>query len=124
MSQMEPWRQPIKGELAMRRILFFAGFLIVAVVGPGCGTLSRNNEAVFADLPPSTSETDHPEVDREKMRPEDVIVIHFMRPDWRELPFTGKIREDGTVTLLSNKVFIAAGKTVRDFEKEVANHYG
>ena len=97
---------------------------MVAVFGPGCGTLSRNNEAVFADLPPSMSENDNPEVDLEKMRPGDEIVISFVQPDGKELPYTGKIRDDGTVTFLSNKVFIAAGKTAREFEKEVANQYG
>jgi polysaccharide export outer membrane protein len=53
----------------------------------------------------------------------DVIVITLM-PEGRELPFTGKIQGSGTVTLLSNKVFVAAGKTAREFEKEVASHYG
>ena len=114
----------------MRGMLFVAELLTIAFVGAGCGgTLSRNKEPVasgpvFADLPPSTSATDNPEVELEKMRPGDVIAITFRQPDGKELPFTGKIRDDGTVTLLSNKVFIAAGKTAREFEKEVSNHYG
>jgi len=107
----------------MRVLLFIAGFLIVAVVGPGCGTLS-NKEPVFADLPPLTSETDNLAVDREKMRPGEVIMISFAQPDGKELPFNIKIRDDGTVTLLSNKVFIAAGKTTRELEKEFFNQYG
>ena len=114
----------------MREMLIIAGCLIVAVIAPGCGgTLSKNKEAVasgpvFADLPPSTSELGNPGVGLEKMRPGDQIVISFMQPGGRELPITGKVQDDGTVTLLSNKVFIAAGKTAREFEKEVANHYG
>jgi hypothetical protein len=114
----------------MREMLFIAELLIVAFVGAGCGgTLSRNMEPVasgpdFADLPPLTSATDNPEVELETMRPGDQIVINLMQPDGKELPFTGKIRNDGTVTLLSNKVFIPAGKTAREFEREVANHYG
>jgi len=114
----------------MRGMLIIAGLLIVAVVGAGCGgTLSTNKEAVasgpvYADLPPSTSAPDNPEVDLEKMRPGDEIVITFMQPNRRELPLIGKIQDDGTVTLLSNKVFIAAGKTVRGLEIEVANSYG
>jgi hypothetical protein len=108
---------------------FIAGFLIAVVVGLGCGApLSRNKEVasdpVFAELPPSTSAPDNPEVGLEKIRPGDQIVINFTQPDGKELPFTGKIQDNGTVTLLSNKVFIAAGKTAREFEKEVANHYG
>jgi hypothetical protein len=114
----------------MRGMLLLAGLLIVAVVWIGCGdTLSRNkvaiaSEPVFAPLPSSTSAADNPEVELEKMRPGDVIAINFMQPDGRELPLTSKIRDDGTVTLLSNKVFIAGGKTAREFEKEVANDYG
>jgi hypothetical protein len=114
----------------MRETLFIAGLLIIAVVGPGCSsTLSRNKEAVvsepvFADLPPSTSAPDNAEVELDKMRPGDQIVINFMQPGGRELSVTGKIQNDGTVSLLSNKVFIAGGKTAREFEKEVANHYG
>lgn len=109
----------------MREMPLIAGFLIVAVIGPGCsGTRSRNKAPVFADLPPSTSAPDNIDVDLEKMRPGDVIVITFAQPDGKNLPFSSKIRDDGTVTLLSNKVFIAAGKTAREFEKEVSNHYG
>ena len=113
----------------MRGMPFVAELLTVAVVGLGCsGTLSRNKEAVasgpiFADLPPPTSAPDNPEVDFEKMRPGDEIVINFTRPEGTELPFIGRIRDDGTVTLLS-KVFIAVGKTTREFEREVANYYG
>jgi protein involved in polysaccharide export with SLBB domain len=111
-------------------MLFVAELLIVVVVGLGCSSrLSRNKEAllserVFADLPASTSAPDNPAVDFKKMRPGDEIVINFTRPDGTELPFGGIIRDDGTVTLLSNKVFIAAEKTTRDFEKEIANFYG
>jgi protein involved in polysaccharide export with SLBB domain len=67
----------------MRGILFIAGLLMVAVVGFGCdGTLSRNKEAVasepvFADLPPSTSAPDNPEVNLETIRPGNVIAINF-----------------------------------------------
>jgi hypothetical protein len=113
----------------MRGMLLIAGMLIAAVVGSGCGgTLSRNKEAVasepvFADLPPSTSEQ-HEMEEEFVMRPGDEIVIHFAQPGGKDLPIVGKIWEDGTVTLLSNKVFMAAGKTAREFEKEVYSQYG
>jgi protein involved in polysaccharide export with SLBB domain len=112
----------------MREMLLIAGLLII-VIGPGCsGTLSRNKEGVasgpvFAELPNLKSGL--VETEEFVMRPGDEIAITFMQPDGRELPFTSKIRDDGTVTLLlSNKVFIAAGKTAREFEKEVSNQYG
>jgi hypothetical protein len=90
----------------MGGMLFSAGLLIIGVIGPGCSsTQSRNKEAVasepvFADLPASTSALGNPEVEFEKMRPGYVIAISF-----------------------TNKVFIAAGKTVREVEKEVFDHY-
>jgi protein involved in polysaccharide export with SLBB domain len=114
----------------MREMLLITGFLILAVVGPGCsGTLSRNKEAtasepVFAELPKVTSAPDNPEVDFEKMRPGDEIVINFAKPDGKQFSFAGKVRDDGTITLVSNKVFNAAGKTAREFEKDVFCFYG
>jgi polysaccharide biosynthesis/export protein len=38
-------------------------------------------------------------------------------------PFEGKIKEDGTVTLLLNKAFTAAGKTAGELEKEIRAYY-
>ena len=38
-------------------------------------------------------------------------------------PFEGKIKEDGTVTLLLNKPFTAAGKTAGELEKEIRAFY-
>jgi hypothetical protein len=110
----------------MRGMLLIAGFLIAAI-GAGCsGTLSRNKAVasgpVFEDLrfslAPDESEGEV------VMRLRDPIVINYKQPGGPELPFVGKIRDDGTVTLLSNKVFIAAGKTAREFAKEVYYSYG
>src|SRR5262245_23889509 len=101
----------------MRGMLIIAGLLTVAVFGLGCsGTLSTKKEAVasgpvYADLSPSMSAPDNAEVELEKMRPGDVIEFNVMQQDEKVLPIVGRIRDDGTVTLLSNKVFIAAGKT-------------
>ena len=111
----------------MRGMLLIAGFLIAAI-GAGCsGTLSRNKAVargpVFEDLHISFA-LDEIEEDLEKMRPGDEISINIAIRDGPELPFVGKIRDEGTVTLLSNKVFIAAGKTAREFAKEVYYSYG
>ncbi len=38
-------------------------------------------------------------------------------------PFEGKIKEDGTITLLQNKSFTAAGKTAGELEKEIRTNY-
>lgn len=118
----------------MRWLLFITALLTVAVVGIRCGDTPVKHESVadgpvFADLPTSiaalsTSVPDKTEVDFEKMRPGDVVMIHFRAPGAPELEFKSNIRDDGTVVLLSNKVFTADGKTIREFEKDVYNYYG
>jgi polysaccharide export outer membrane protein len=40
-----------------------------------------------------------------------------------QLPFEGRIREDGTITLLLNQTFTAVGKTIVEFEKEIRDRY-
>jgi protein involved in polysaccharide export with SLBB domain len=118
----------------MRGTLLIAGFLIAAI-GAGCsGTLSRNKAVargpVFEDLRISSAPDESEEEvvmrpgDAIPIKPGDVIAINFKQPGGRELQFVGKIRDDGTVTLLSNKVFIAAGRTARQFEMEVYASYG
>src|SRR6266404_5384053 len=39
------------------------------------------------------------------------------------MPFDGRIKEDGTITLLLNQTFTAAGKTERELEKEIRERY-
>jgi len=39
------------------------------------------------------------------------------------LPFEGRIKEDGTITLILNEPFAAAGKTVAELEKEIRERY-
>jgi len=34
------------------------------------------------------------------------------------------VKQDGTVTLLSNRVFTAAGKTISELQRELRDHYG
>jgi hypothetical protein len=51
-------------------------------------------------------------------------MMNFAQPGAPDLKFGGTILDDGTVTLLSNKVFTAAGKTPCEFEKEVYKSYG
>jgi polysaccharide export outer membrane protein len=107
----------------------FAELLAVALVGFGCGgSLSRHKEVVtcepvFADLrTPSTREQEAQ--DFEKIRSGDIISINFNGPRAPELMFVATVRNDGTVTLLSNKVFTAVGKTMHEFEREVYSYYG
>lgn len=38
-------------------------------------------------------------------------------------PFSGRIKEDGTITLTQNQDFVAAGKTVAELEKQIHARY-
>ena len=39
------------------------------------------------------------------------------------LPFEGRIKEDGNITLLLNQTFTAAGKTIAELEKDIRDRY-
>jgi protein involved in polysaccharide export with SLBB domain len=39
------------------------------------------------------------------------------------VPFEGRIKEDGTITLILNQTFVAAGKSIVDLEKEIRERY-
>jgi len=53
----------------------------------------------------------------------DLLTITFADLPISWMPFEGRIKEDGTVTLNLNQLFIAAGKTVGDLEKEIRDRY-
>ena len=53
----------------------------------------------------------------------DLLTIIFADLPIAWMPFEGRIKEDGTVTLNLNQPFIAAGKTVGDLEKEIRDRY-
>ena len=38
-------------------------------------------------------------------------------------PFEGRIKEDGTITLILNRTFVAVGKTIVELEKEIRDRY-
>jgi protein involved in polysaccharide export with SLBB domain len=112
----------------MRWVTIIAGLLTATILASGCRSIRSKDKEVVASgtvytdlrISPASDESGEQIV----MRPGDEIVINFAQPSGREIPFIGKIQNDGTVTLLSNKVFIAAGKTAPEFQKEVSNYYG
>jgi polysaccharide export outer membrane protein len=55
----------------------------------------------------------------------DVLVISFadLPPGTSVPPFDQRVRDDGTITLIYNQLFHAAGKRVGDLEKEIHDFY-
>jgi len=55
----------------------------------------------------------------------DILVISFadLPPDRLMPPFDQKVKDDGTITLIYNQPFQAAGKRVGDLEREIRAFY-
>lgn len=53
----------------------------------------------------------------------DNLVIVFSDLPKQESPIKERVREDGTIRLLQNQVFVAAGKMRGDLEKEIHKRY-
>jgi polysaccharide biosynthesis/export protein len=59
----------------------------------------------------------------EVFRTGDSLIVVYSDLPMPTPAFEGKIKEDGTITLLLNKTFTAAGKTTGDLEKEIRAYY-
>jgi protein involved in polysaccharide export with SLBB domain len=61
----------------------------------------------------------------EVIKPKDTLLVTFTNlPSVLTLPaFDQRVRDDGTITLIYNKVFQAAGKKTGDLENEVRDYY-
>ncbi len=105
--------------------------LVLATVLMGCKTSSSNTESftdanspavgqsstnLSATLPGDAGGT-------ELLRPGDPIVVTFSDLPNPTYPFEERVKDDGTITLLLNQTFTAAGKTRGDLEKEIRARY-
>ena len=128
----------------------FCGLLAVAFCLSGCGTAQGPGEQ-FASLPPALSASSGPGAstvsaaapatgsatssaagdimsntrgpEPEVFRVGDSLTIVYADLPQPTPQFEGKIKEDGTVTLLLNKTFTAAGKTAGQLETEIRDYY-
>ena len=58
------------------------------------------------------------------IKEDDTLLITFTAPGSIQLPaWDQRVKADGTITLIFNKVFQVAGKGVADLEKEIRNCY-
>ncbi|MCX6885198.1 MAG: SLBB domain-containing protein [Verrucomicrobia bacterium] len=107
-----------------------AGLAAVCIVS-GCQTTSPEGSFVdpgVSNTPPVAAPTPTPapvteEGTTEMLRPGDSIVVTFSDLPTPTAPFEERIKPDGTITLLHNKTFTAAGKLRGVLEKEIRACY-
>ena len=88
---------------------------------PSVGAVSANNGSgtAAAVAPRAVATPDSPEI----IKIGDVLTVSFLDIP-NSPPASGiKVREDGTITLLHNQTFVAAGKTSGDLEREIRVTY-
>jgi len=94
-----------------RRPWALLGVAAVACVLAGCGTTpEKPGPDAVADM---TTE----------MRVAEALTITFADTLTPLQPFEGRVKEDGTITLMENQQFTAAGKTAGQLEKEIRDRY-
>lgn len=104
-------------------LLRHAAWLAVAAGLAGCGTTQRapSSAAESGGGPAANAATgsDH----EGRLRAGELLTVNFTDVSPALLPFQGRIREDGKITLMMSQEFDAAGKTVTELEKDIHDRY-
>src|SRR5437016_3667417 len=101
--------------------------VVLAILGGGCQL--RHRSAItgpsFADLPDPTSEATK-RLSQRIIHTGESLSFNFQDPDGAQesIVMHDIVKQDGTVTLLSNRVFNAAGRTISELEREIGRYYG
>jgi polysaccharide export outer membrane protein len=118
----------------VRRWAAVWGLVLAGSLLFGCKTESSNagfvpfseSPAGISNSPPSATAAapeGNESVERHRLRPGDSVKITFTDLPMLVAPFEQQIKEDGTIVLLENKTFTAAGKTRGQLEKEIRDTY-
>jgi protein involved in polysaccharide export with SLBB domain len=113
------------GQLSCWGLVFTLLAATLCVTGCHSGG-SKKSGAMSGSAPVTPGSTTGPEgsgLEPEVFRAGDALTINFTDLPNPVPPFQTKIKEDGTITLLQNLTFTAAGKTRGDLEKEIRNGY-
>jgi protein involved in polysaccharide export with SLBB domain len=87
---------------------------------PGTNLVSTSAPAPVASTPTATNASGFVP---EAFRPGDSLTVTFTDTPITIQPFDQKIKSDGTITLILNKMFHAAGKTTGQLEQEIRAAY-
>lgn len=97
---------------------------VPGVEAPAPGTTPAVNQAV-GGTPGVNSGGTNIDLSGEIIKPGDVLLITFadLPKDAPLPPFDQRVKDDGTITLIYNRSFQAAGKRTGDLEKEIRAFY-
>jgi polysaccharide export outer membrane protein len=93
--------------------------LIAGLCLAGCHTHTPKKSSAPAPGNPLEGSSLEPEV----FHAGDSLTVTFSDLPTPTAPFQAKLKDDGTITLLLNQPFTAAGKTRGDLEKEIRERY-
>ena len=105
---------------------------VVALLGCGCVTTPSGHDAAsgrgdprFADFQDVNFLSTKPAY-QQIISAGDIITFDFNDPTQLQASIVvdSVVNQDGTITLLSNRVFMAAGKTIGKLDREVRAYYG
>jgi len=89
------------------------------------GTATGNQTATPAANPNPAAPATNPDSSAEFIKSGDILLISFADlPSGSQMPpFDQKVKDDGTITLIYNRAFHAAGKRTGELEKEIRDFY-
>jgi polysaccharide biosynthesis/export protein VpsN len=100
--------------------------MVVSALGGGChGILHKQEDAPGSGAAHAANSgwLSPPPIEESRIPPGEELVIWVVDQDPPGRPVRALVMEDGTVTLASNKVFSAAGKTRTQLEAELHDYY-
>ena len=130
----------------MVRLSALCGAVLVASMLTGCQTTSTGGDGAFAQVPgmpgnasavpqagstaevavatqPAPGASTNSPFSSDILRINDSIKVIFSDLPIPQPPFEERVKEDGTITLLQNQTFNAAGKSRGELEKEIRARY-
>lgn len=110
---------------AVGRSLALVGF-IVLVAGLAACTTPTGDSPAAGDPPPPAPSSAGPlanQVDPELLQVGDTLFITFHDLPTATMPVEAQIRPDGTITLMEDQTFKAAGMTRSKLEREIRDRY-
>jgi polysaccharide export outer membrane protein len=99
--------------------LGIAAFCALATLLIGCGGSARAGASFGA----AAAGTPTNNLDEVRLKVGELLNIAYSDVNPQMQAFEGRIREDGKITLILNKEFDAAGKTITELEKDIHERY-
>jgi polysaccharide export outer membrane protein len=112
------------------RVITGIAILMAGVLLPGCGTAQSSNSFVYNPLGETNSSAQTLGNDAGQPGANDLLhMIHVGDDltvafnDQQIQPISDQVKQDGTITLIYNKPFHAAGKSIGELQQEIQKAY-